>query len=64
MRRISSRSNPIVTRFREVARGRGPSDLILLDGEHLVDEALMSGVAIDDDSGAAVARPCDVAGAG
>ena len=47
MRRISSRSNPIVTRFREVARGRGPGDLILLDGEHLVDEALMSGVAID-----------------
>jgi TrmH family RNA methyltransferase len=47
VRRISSRSNPIVTRFREVARGRGPGDLILLDGEHLVDEALMSGVAID-----------------
>ena len=48
MRRISSRPNPIVTRFREVARGRGPGDLILLDGEHLFDEALMSGVAIDD----------------
>ena len=47
VRRISSRSNSIVTRFREVARRRGPGNLILLDGEHLVEEALMSGVPIE-----------------
>lgn len=47
MRRISSRSNPLVTRFRDVARGRGPDGLILLDGEHLVEEALASGVSLE-----------------
>lgn len=40
MRRISSRSNPLVTRFRDAARGRGARGVILLDGEHLVEEAL------------------------
>jgi TrmH family RNA methyltransferase len=47
VRRISSRSNPLVTRFRDVARGRGPDGAILLDGEHLVEEALASGVPLD-----------------
>ncbi len=47
MRRISSRSNPFVTRCREVARGRGPDGLILLDGEHLVEEALASGITLE-----------------
>lgn len=47
MRRISSRQNPLVTRFRDLARGRGASDFILLDGEHLLEEALDSGVALD-----------------
>ena len=47
MRRISSRSNPLVTRCREVARGRGPDGVILLDGDHLVEEALVSGITID-----------------
>jgi RNA methyltransferase, TrmH family len=47
VRRISSRSNPLVSRFRDAARGRGPSGVILLDGEHLVEEALASGVSID-----------------
>jgi TrmH family RNA methyltransferase len=47
VRRISSRSNPLVTRFREVARGRGPDGVILLDGEHLVEEAMVSGVALE-----------------
>jgi RNA methyltransferase, TrmH family len=47
MRRISSRQNPLVTRFRELARGRGSHDLVLLDGEHLVEEALASGVPLD-----------------
>jgi RNA methyltransferase, TrmH family len=47
MRRISSRQNPIVARFRDVARGRGADGSMLLDGEHLVEEALRSGVALD-----------------
>jgi TrmH family RNA methyltransferase len=47
MRRISSRQNPLVARFREVARGRGPDGLVLLDGEHLIEEALASGVALE-----------------
>ena len=47
MRRISSRQNPLVTRFRDLARGRGGSDFILLDGEHLLEEALDSGLALD-----------------
>ena len=47
MRRISSRSNPLVTRCREVARGRGPEGVVLLDGEHLVEEALVSGITLE-----------------
>jgi TrmH family RNA methyltransferase len=47
MRRISSRQNPIVSRFRELARGRGSDGTILLDGEHLVQEALGSGITLD-----------------
>ncbi len=47
MRRISSRQNPLVTRFRDLARGRGASELILLDGEHLLEEALDSGVVLE-----------------
>ena len=47
VRRISSRSNPLVTRCREVARGRGPDGVILLDGDHLVEEALVSGITLD-----------------
>jgi RNA methyltransferase, TrmH family len=47
VRRISSRSNPLVARFREVARGRGPAGVMLLDGEHLIGEALASGVEIE-----------------
>ncbi len=47
MRRISSRSNPLVTRFRDAARGRGSRGVILLDGEHLVQEALDSAITLD-----------------
>ena len=47
MRRITSRTNPLVARFREAARGRGPDGTILLDGVHLVEEALGSGVTLD-----------------
>jgi TrmH family RNA methyltransferase len=47
MRRISSRQNAIVARFRDLARGRGPAGDVLLEGEHLLEEALAAGVAID-----------------
>jgi TrmH family RNA methyltransferase len=46
VRRISSRSNPLVARFRAAARGRDP-DSLLLDGEHLIEEALASGITLD-----------------
>ena len=44
--RISSRQNAIVKRFRDVARGARP-DLMLLDGEHLLSEAIRSGIRIE-----------------
>lgn len=47
MRRISSRSNPLVARFRDTARGRGARDVILLDGKHLVEDALDAAVTFD-----------------
>ena len=46
MERISSRQNPIVNRFRDVARGER-SGLMLLDGEHLLAEALGSNIEIE-----------------
>lgn len=46
MDRIASRQNPAVKRFRDVRSGR-VDGLMLLDGEHLLEEALRSGVAID-----------------
>ena len=42
---ITSRQNPLVARYRDSARGR-PSDSLLLDGAHLVSEALAAGVPI------------------
>ena len=42
---ITSRQNPIVARFRAVAQG-DDADLLLLDGVHLVTEALGSGIRI------------------
>jgi RNA methyltransferase, TrmH family len=45
MERISSRQNPIVKRFRAVADSS--PDYLLLDGEHLLEEALASGFDID-----------------
>src|SRR3989338_6381689 len=45
MRRITSRHNPIVARFRTVARGE-TADLLLLDGVHLVLEAMAAGLPI------------------
>jgi TrmH family RNA methyltransferase len=41
--RIISRQNPLVARFRDVARGRGPESRVLLDGPHLVSAALDAG---------------------
>ena len=46
METISSRQNPVVKRFRDVGRG-GSRDWMLLDGEHLLDEALTAGVRVD-----------------
>lgn len=45
--RITSRHNPAVRRFRELARSRGTGDWMLLDGEHLVQEAIRSKVRLD-----------------
>lgn len=46
MERISSRQNALVRQFRDVAQGDA-DDALLLDGDHLIQEALASGVAID-----------------
>ena len=45
-RRITSRHNPHVARYRAVARGE-VADRLLLDGPHLVAEALAAGVPIE-----------------
>lgn len=45
MDRISSRQNPIVKHFRDVAHGE-IQDAMLLDGEHLIQEALGSGIRL------------------
>ncbi len=48
MERISSRQNPLVRRFRDLASRTGGASLdVLLDGEHLLREALSSGVRIE-----------------
>jgi TrmH family RNA methyltransferase len=41
---VTSRHNPIVGRFRATARGE--TSLLLLDGVHLIEEAVASGIAI------------------
>lgn len=46
MERISSRHNPIVKRFRDLAR-TGGDDSMLLEGAHLVEEALASGTRFE-----------------
>lgn len=57
MERIASRHNPIVKRFRDLARAGSSADAMLLDGEHLIEEALSAGVPIE------VAALADRAGA-
>src|SRR5262245_19823646 len=41
---IKSRQNPLVARYRAAARSEG--DLVLLDGAHLVSDALSAGIDI------------------
>ena len=61
MEHISSRQNPLVKRIRDLTHGRGPAADVLLDGPHLVDEALRSGldlailVVVSDDAAGAFA---------
>jgi len=43
--RITSRHNPLVARYREIARGDA-RDLLLLDGVHLVAEAVAAGLRV------------------
>src|SRR5437762_12665512 len=45
MKRITSRQNPLVARYRAIARG-DVRDLLLLDGLHLVSEALEVGIRL------------------
>ncbi len=48
MKRVTSRQNPIVARFRDIARRRSRDDcLVMLDGWHLLEEALASGIEIE-----------------
>lgn len=58
MTRITSRHNPIVARFRAAARGEA-ADLLLVDGVHLVVEAMDAGLPIRQVAAAAdaVDRP-------
>jgi TrmH family RNA methyltransferase len=45
--RISRRQDPIVTRFRDAAKHHGHSDDVVLDGVHLLLDALRSGLPIE-----------------
>jgi len=72
VRRIVSRQNPIVTRFRELARSGRADGQVLIEGPHLLEEALASGIPIEVaafvDAGsrdrlAALAGKADAAGA-
>lgn len=56
MRRIASRQNPIVARYRAAARGDSADAGILLDGAHLVTDALHAGLRLRE---AAVAAEPD-----
>ena len=61
MRRITSRQNPLVARYRAAARDRA-DDLLLLDGAHLVADALDAGVHLREAVVADVADVADAAG--
>ena len=47
MEQVTSRSNPLVKRFREAAREGRIGDTILLDGSHLLQEALASRITLE-----------------
>src|SRR3954452_17483376 len=47
MEKISSRQNALVKRFRRMSAGDPSAEWMLLDGEHLVEEALTSGLHVD-----------------
>ncbi len=47
MERISSRHNPLVKRFRELARLGASEEALLLDGQHLIEEAIAAEVPIE-----------------
>ena len=47
MERIASRQNPIVKRFRDLARTGPSADAMVLDGEHLIEDALGAAVPIE-----------------
>ncbi|MBA2303892.1 MAG: hypothetical protein H0W08_14835, partial [Acidobacteria bacterium] len=47
MEHVTSRQNPLVRRFREIAREGRLGEHILLDGEHLVEEALGSDITLE-----------------
>src|SRR5262245_53434431 len=47
MEQITSRQNPLVKRFRELASHGASNGDVLLDGEHLLNEALASGVPVE-----------------
>lgn len=44
---MTSRQNALVKRFRALAQERGTDSEVLLDGAHLVEEALASGIRVD-----------------
>jgi TrmH family RNA methyltransferase len=58
---ITSRQHPFIRRCRDLAEGRGAHNEILLDGPHLIEEALAAGVPLvglvaDDRAGALAER--------
>lgn len=65
--RLTSRTHPFVKRCRALAAGRGPAGDVLLDGAHLVGEALDAGLpiagVIADDRHDALARATAARGA-
>ena len=47
MEHVTSRQNDLVRRFRELARDSREGDAILLDGVHLIEEALAAGITLE-----------------
>jgi|WetSurMetagenome_2_1015567.scaffolds.fasta_scaffold55042_2 RNA methyltransferase, TrmH family len=47
MKQLSSRHHPLVAACKALARGRGGDDRLLLDGLHLLDDALRAGLRLE-----------------